>query len=174
MVNLRQAPFMDSTGINLLITAQQALTQASSWLRLAGVQDTVIRTLRLVQFDTVINCYPTLRQASAPDTSNSAASAIRQSQRSKSLQIRVGTRRARVLSGAVAMYGQIPVNETADRTAVHLAGDVCGAFLRLSRQSPHLDRRPSLPCPCGRDIRRRREATPVASSWARSRMTAGR
>ncbi|MEV0690137.1 STAS domain-containing protein [Streptomyces sp. NPDC050388] len=66
VVDLGRVPFMDSTGINILITARQALTQAGGWLRLAGVQDTVMRTLRLVQLDTVIDCYPTLRQALHP------------------------------------------------------------------------------------------------------------
>lgn len=66
VVDLRRVPFMDSTGINILIAARQALTEAGGWLRLAGVQDTVLRILRLVQLDAVIDCYPTLRQAPHP------------------------------------------------------------------------------------------------------------
>ncbi|MEV6807900.1 STAS domain-containing protein [Streptomyces sp. NPDC051132] len=63
VIDMRQVTFMDSSGINLLISAHQALTGAGGWLRLAGVQDSVMRTVRLVELDTLIACYPALREA---------------------------------------------------------------------------------------------------------------
>ncbi|MFF2205071.1 STAS domain-containing protein [Streptomyces sp. NPDC058145] len=55
--------FMDSTGINILIAAHRALTQAVGWLRLARPTGAVLRTLLLVGLDTVIDCHETLHQA---------------------------------------------------------------------------------------------------------------
>ncbi|MEV6740796.1 STAS domain-containing protein [Streptomyces sp. NPDC051104] len=63
VVDMRQVTFMDSAGINLLVAAHQATTQAGGWLRLASAQDPVMRTLQIVELDTIINCYPTLRDA---------------------------------------------------------------------------------------------------------------
>ncbi|MGR6968251.1 STAS domain-containing protein [Streptomyces cynarae] len=63
VLDMRQVTFMDSAGINLLVAAHHATTQAGGWLRLASAQDAVMRTLRIVELDTVINCYPTLRDA---------------------------------------------------------------------------------------------------------------
>lgn len=63
VVDMRQVTFMDSAGINLLVAAHQATTQAGGWLRLASAQDSVLRTLHIVELDTIINCYPTLRDA---------------------------------------------------------------------------------------------------------------
>jgi anti-anti-sigma factor len=60
---MRQVTFMDSACINLLVAAHQDTAQASGWLRLAGAQDAVLRTLQIVELDTIINCYPTLRDA---------------------------------------------------------------------------------------------------------------
>ncbi|MFD4878615.1 STAS domain-containing protein [Streptomyces sp. NPDC058420] len=54
---------MDSSGINLLIAAHHTLTEADGWLRLAGAVPSVLRTIRLVGIDTLIDCYPTLPQA---------------------------------------------------------------------------------------------------------------
>lgn len=55
--------FMDSTGINILIAAHRDLTQIGGWLRLAAPTDPVLRTIRLVGVDAVIDCHETLRQA---------------------------------------------------------------------------------------------------------------
>ena len=66
VLDMRQVTFMDSAGINLLIAARRATTQQHGWLRLAGVPDSVMRTLRIVELDTIIDCYPTLPDALRP------------------------------------------------------------------------------------------------------------
>ncbi|MEU3838778.1 STAS domain-containing protein [Streptomyces sp. NPDC028635] len=63
VVDMRQVTFMDSSGINILITAHQALTQAGGWLRLAGVGHSVMRTLQLVGVDALIDIRETPDQA---------------------------------------------------------------------------------------------------------------
>jgi stage II sporulation protein AA (anti-sigma F factor antagonist) len=55
--------FMDSTGINILIAAHLALTEAGGWLRLAAPTEPVQRTMTIVGVDTVIDCRETLGQA---------------------------------------------------------------------------------------------------------------
>ncbi|MER8059116.1 STAS domain-containing protein [Streptomyces sp. NPDC094022] len=54
---------MDSSGINILISAHRALTGAGGWLRLAALSAPVLRTVQIVGLDTVIDCHPTLDQA---------------------------------------------------------------------------------------------------------------
>jgi stage II sporulation protein AA (anti-sigma F factor antagonist) len=63
VVDLSQVTFMDSTGINILIAAHNALTTAGGWLRLAAPTGPVLRTLQIVGVDAVIDCRDTLRQA---------------------------------------------------------------------------------------------------------------
>ncbi|MER6036086.1 MULTISPECIES: STAS domain-containing protein [unclassified Streptomyces] len=65
VVDLQQVAFMDSSGINVLIAAHRALSEAGGWLRLAGPTGPVLRTLQLVGLDTVIDCHETLDQALA-------------------------------------------------------------------------------------------------------------
>ncbi|MFF9817651.1 STAS domain-containing protein [Streptomyces sp. NPDC014006] len=65
VVDLAEVTFMDSTGINILLTAHNALTGAGGWLRLAAPTGPVLRTLQLVAIDTVIECRPTLQAALA-------------------------------------------------------------------------------------------------------------
>ncbi|MFF4846237.1 STAS domain-containing protein [Streptomyces collinus] len=48
VVDLRQVPFMDSSGINVLLGAHRDIAPAGGWLRLADVQPSVLRTLELV------------------------------------------------------------------------------------------------------------------------------
>ncbi|MEJ8667549.1 STAS domain-containing protein [Streptomyces sp. MS1.AVA.1] len=54
--------FMDSTGINILITVHRDLAEAGGRLRLAAPTGPVLHTIRLVGIDTVIDCHDTLRQ----------------------------------------------------------------------------------------------------------------
>jgi anti-anti-sigma factor len=63
VVDLSGVTFMDSTGINALIAAHRAATSAHGWLRLAAPQEPVLRLLEIVGVDSVIPCYPALRQA---------------------------------------------------------------------------------------------------------------
>ncbi|MER7483133.1 STAS domain-containing protein [Streptomyces sp. NPDC126510] len=63
VVDLSGVAFMDSSGINVLIGAHQAMSDAQGWLRIAGAQTSVVRVLELVGLDQVIGCHPTIEQA---------------------------------------------------------------------------------------------------------------
>ncbi|MET7685712.1 STAS domain-containing protein [Streptomyces sp. NPDC005423] len=63
VADLTALTFMDSSGINTLIAAHLAATEAHGWLRVAGAQPQVLRLLRLVGIDTLIPCHPTVREA---------------------------------------------------------------------------------------------------------------
>ncbi|MFC9282843.1 STAS domain-containing protein [Streptomyces collinus] len=63
VVDLRQVPFMDSSGINVLLGANRDIAPAGGWLRLAGVQPSVLRTLELVGVHHIIPCHPSLQEA---------------------------------------------------------------------------------------------------------------
>ncbi|MER8225315.1 STAS domain-containing protein [Streptomyces sp. NPDC094143] len=63
VIDMRRVTFMDSTGINILTAAYQAVTEASGRLRLAAPTDSVLYVLQLVGIDDVIDCRETLRQA---------------------------------------------------------------------------------------------------------------
>ncbi|MFF3740932.1 STAS domain-containing protein [Streptomyces sp. NPDC002566] len=63
VVDMRGVGFMDSTGINILLAAHRALTEAGRWLRLAAPTEAVLRTIQIVGVDAVIDCHDTLRQA---------------------------------------------------------------------------------------------------------------
>lgn len=64
VVDLGDVTFMDSSGINVLITAHRALPEPG-WLRLAAARSAVLRTLELVGLDSVMPVYPTLDDALA-------------------------------------------------------------------------------------------------------------
>jgi anti-anti-sigma factor len=66
VVDLSGVTFMDSSGINVLIAAQQSMSDAQGWLRIAGAQASVLRVLELVGLDQVIGCHSTVEQALAP------------------------------------------------------------------------------------------------------------
>ncbi|MFF7857848.1 anti-sigma factor antagonist [Streptomyces sp. NPDC007904] len=66
VIDMRRVTFMDSTGINTLLLAHRAVTAADGWLRLAAPADNVVRLLRIVGVDSVIDCHDTLRQALTP------------------------------------------------------------------------------------------------------------
>jgi anti-anti-sigma factor len=63
VVDLTGVPFMDSSGINVLIAAHQSMSDAQGWLRIAGAQPWVLRVLQLVGLDQVIGCHSTVEQA---------------------------------------------------------------------------------------------------------------
>ncbi|MFF8867994.1 STAS domain-containing protein [Streptomyces sp. NPDC015139] len=63
VIDMQQVAFMDSSGINVLLIAHRNLTAAEGWLRLAGVQPSVMRTLDIVGVDQIITCHPTVSDA---------------------------------------------------------------------------------------------------------------
>ncbi|MDL5199209.1 STAS domain-containing protein [Streptomyces sp. ALI-76-A] len=63
VVDLSGVTFMDSSGINVLITVHRTARDAQGWLRLAGTQEPVLRVLQLVGLDGVIPRHPTVEQA---------------------------------------------------------------------------------------------------------------
>lgn len=63
VVDLSGVTFMDSSGINALITAHQAAQAGGARLRLAAPQEPVLRVLQLVGVDTLIPCYAGLDAA---------------------------------------------------------------------------------------------------------------
>ncbi|MEU7426290.1 STAS domain-containing protein [Streptomyces sp. NPDC040750] len=63
VLDLSQLTFMDSSGINILLAAHRAFSEAGGWLRLAGPAGSVMRTMRIVGIDAVIDFHETLDQA---------------------------------------------------------------------------------------------------------------
>ncbi|MGQ4431345.1 MULTISPECIES: STAS domain-containing protein [unclassified Streptomyces] len=63
VLDMRGVTFVDSSGINVFISAYKALTVAGGWLRLAGTTDPVMFVIKLVGLDTTLACYTTLREA---------------------------------------------------------------------------------------------------------------
>ncbi|MFF7975690.1 anti-sigma factor antagonist [Streptomyces sp. NPDC007905] len=55
--------FMDSSGINALITAHQAAESLGGWLRLAGPSPSVSRLIEIVGLRPVIACHSTVVDA---------------------------------------------------------------------------------------------------------------
>ncbi|WP_234335997.1 STAS domain-containing protein [Streptomyces sp. NRRL S-1022] len=62
VADLSGVPFMDSSGINVLITGHQAHAP-TGWLRLAGVRRPVLRTLEIVGLTPLLPCYPSVGEA---------------------------------------------------------------------------------------------------------------
>ncbi|MEU1011229.1 STAS domain-containing protein [Streptomyces sp. NPDC005890] len=62
VADLSGVPFMDSSGINVLIAGHQAHAPAG-WLRLAGVRRPVLRTLEIVGLTPLLPCYPSVGEA---------------------------------------------------------------------------------------------------------------
>ncbi|MGW7244089.1 STAS domain-containing protein [Streptomyces sp. NPDC054804] len=66
VVDLGGVTFMDSSGINVFVTAYQAVRAAEGWLRIAAAQKPVLHVLQLVGVDALIACYPSVEQALTP------------------------------------------------------------------------------------------------------------
>ncbi|MDQ0408126.1 STAS domain-containing protein [Streptomyces sp. NPDC000349] len=63
VVDFGEVGFLDSSGINALISAHQEAESRGVWLRLAAPRDAVERVLRLVGVDGLIACFPSVEQA---------------------------------------------------------------------------------------------------------------
>ncbi|QJS99174.1 STAS domain-containing protein [Streptomyces asoensis] len=66
VVDLSGVTFMDSSGINVFVTAHHAVSSTDGWLRIAAAQKPVLHVLRLVGIDALITCHPTIEQALNP------------------------------------------------------------------------------------------------------------
>ncbi|GAB2764826.1 STAS domain-containing protein [Streptomyces bullii] len=67
VIDFRDVTFMDSSGINVLVAANNAARACDGWLRLAHTPTRVQDLLRIVGLDDVIELYATLHQALAPE-----------------------------------------------------------------------------------------------------------
>ncbi|MFI7386264.1 STAS domain-containing protein [Streptomyces sp. NPDC049813] len=65
LLDLSAVTFMDSSGLNILLSAHRNATEAGGWLRLAGTNANVLRILQIVGVDTIIDLYPTVPAALA-------------------------------------------------------------------------------------------------------------
>ncbi|MBK3575680.1 STAS domain-containing protein [Streptomyces sp. MBT65] len=63
VVDLSGVTFMDSSGINVFVTAHQRVSDAQGWLRIAGARESVVHVLHIVGLDTLISCHPTVEHA---------------------------------------------------------------------------------------------------------------
>lgn len=66
VVDFRDVTFMDSSGINVLVAANNAARSRGGSLRLAHTPTPVLDLLRIVGLDDLIPLYPTLEDALAP------------------------------------------------------------------------------------------------------------
>ncbi|MGW2618346.1 STAS domain-containing protein [Streptomyces sp. NPDC001500] len=66
VLDLRAVTFMDSSGINILVAANNAARAGNGWLRLAHAPRPVAELLHIVGLDDIIDLYPTLDEALAP------------------------------------------------------------------------------------------------------------
>ncbi|CAL9335995.1 STAS domain-containing protein [Streptomyces griseomycini] len=65
VVDLSGVPFMDSSGVNVLLALYRTTRDTEGWLRIAGARPPVLRILQVLGIDAVIACHPTLEQALA-------------------------------------------------------------------------------------------------------------
>ncbi|MFJ4715529.1 STAS domain-containing protein [Streptomyces sp. NPDC088785] len=63
VLDLSAVTFMDSTGINALLTGHRAAEEAGGWLRLAGLDGPVWRVVELVGVHHVLSCHPSVAEA---------------------------------------------------------------------------------------------------------------
>ncbi|MET9932355.1 MULTISPECIES: STAS domain-containing protein [unclassified Streptomyces] len=63
VADLEGVSFMDSSGINVFITAHRQIDATGGRLHIARAGEAVQRVLSLVGVDTIIPCHPTLDQA---------------------------------------------------------------------------------------------------------------
>ncbi|MGW6536477.1 STAS domain-containing protein [Streptomyces sp. NPDC055051] len=63
VADLSRISFMDSSGINIIISTHRDLTRAGGWLRLAAPSPAVQRTITIVGLEAVVDCRPVLAEA---------------------------------------------------------------------------------------------------------------
>ncbi|MGW7100027.1 STAS domain-containing protein [Streptomyces sp. NPDC054838] len=67
VIDFHDVTFMDSSGINVLVAANNAARTRGGWLRLAHTPGALADLLRVVGLDSVLSSYPTLSEALAPE-----------------------------------------------------------------------------------------------------------
>ncbi|MFE3125796.1 STAS domain-containing protein [Streptomyces hydrogenans] len=63
VVDMEGVTFLDSSGLNILISVHRHVSEAQGRLRIAAARQAVQRVLSLVGLDTVIDCHPTVDNA---------------------------------------------------------------------------------------------------------------
>lgn len=63
IVDLTGVPFMDSTGLGVLVGRLKTVRQVEGELRLVIVDDRLLRNLKITGLDTVFEIYPSIEQA---------------------------------------------------------------------------------------------------------------
>ncbi len=63
VIDLSSVTFMDSSGINTLVTAYQTTRAAEGWLRIAGARGPALRIVQMVGLDALVSCHPTVEDA---------------------------------------------------------------------------------------------------------------
>ncbi|KUH39026.1 MULTISPECIES: STAS domain-containing protein [Streptomyces] len=66
VLDFRDVTFMDSSGVNVLVVANNAARARGGWLRLAHTPTPVLQLLRIVGLDALLPLHPTLEDALAP------------------------------------------------------------------------------------------------------------
>jgi stage II sporulation protein AA (anti-sigma F factor antagonist) len=68
VADFRDVTFMDSSGINVLVAANNTARSRGGWLRLAHSPAPVLDLLRIVGLDTILPLHPTLDDALTPQS----------------------------------------------------------------------------------------------------------
>ncbi|GGY10217.1 hypothetical protein GCM10010358_73460 [Streptomyces minutiscleroticus] len=63
VIDLARVTFMDSSGVKALLDLHDATRDKPGWVRLSGIQPSVMRLIELTCLDTVFDCYPTVHHA---------------------------------------------------------------------------------------------------------------
>lgn len=66
VIDFHDVTFMDSSGINVLVTANNAVRSRGGSLRLAAAPMRVLELLRIVGLDALLPLHPTVQEALAP------------------------------------------------------------------------------------------------------------
>ncbi|MET7458095.1 STAS domain-containing protein [Streptomyces sp. NPDC005574] len=68
VIDFHGVTFMDSSGINALVAANNAARAGNGWLRLAHTPTPIVEVLHIVGLDDVLPLYATLEDALAPQS----------------------------------------------------------------------------------------------------------
>ncbi|MEU6687309.1 STAS domain-containing protein [Streptomyces sp. NPDC046832] len=63
VADLSEVTFMDSSGVNIFVTAHQQTTQAAGWIRIAGARPAVRSVLQVTGVDTFVSCHLSVEEA---------------------------------------------------------------------------------------------------------------